>query len=116
MEQTLYVTNRKDWRRWLLEHHNKEKKIWLIYFKKHTGKPRIPYDDAVEEAICFGWIDTTVKRIDGLNSQHNNLVTIRHYRSSVMLHKNVIKALVNMVSGVTCSGVSVLAVGHWPGA
>ena len=38
--------------------------IWLIYYKKHTAKQRIPYDDAVEEAICFGWIDTTVRRID----------------------------------------------------
>lgn len=44
--------------------HDKKKEIWLIYFKKHTGRPRIPYDDAVEEAICYGWIDSTVKRID----------------------------------------------------
>lgn len=60
----LYVTNRKEWRSWLKKNYNKEKLIWLIYYKKHTGKPRIPYDDAVEEALCYGWIDSTVRRID----------------------------------------------------
>lgn len=60
----LYVKNRKDWRKWLKDNHNISKGIWLIYYKKHTRKPRIPYDEAVEEALCFGWIDSTVKRID----------------------------------------------------
>ena len=62
--ETLYFTNRKDWRKWLEINYDKKKEIWLIYYKKHTKKPRIPYDDAVEEALCFGWIDSTVKRID----------------------------------------------------
>lgn len=62
--ETLYVTNRIDWRDWLQSNHQSKKEIWLIYFKKHTGKPRIPYDDAVEEALCFGWIDSIVKRVD----------------------------------------------------
>jgi uncharacterized protein YdeI (YjbR/CyaY-like superfamily) len=48
----------------LKENHSIIREVWLIYYKKHTGKPRIPYDDAVEEALCFGWIDSTVKRID----------------------------------------------------
>jgi uncharacterized protein YdeI (YjbR/CyaY-like superfamily) len=60
----LYISNRKDWRKWLKENHKTTDCIWLIYYKKHTGKPRIPYDDAVEEALCFGWIDSIVKRID----------------------------------------------------
>ena len=64
MEKKLYVRNREEWRAWLQEHHRSEKAIWLIYYKKHTGKERIPYDDAVEEALCFGWIDSTVRRID----------------------------------------------------
>lgn len=63
-ENSLYVTNRKDWRAWLRKNHNKKKEIWLIYYKKHTNKPRIPYDDAVEEALCYGWVDSTAKRID----------------------------------------------------
>jgi uncharacterized protein YdeI (YjbR/CyaY-like superfamily) len=62
--ETLYVKNRKEWRSWLVKNHASKKEIWLIYFKKHSGKTRIPYDDAVEEAICFGWIDSTVKKMD----------------------------------------------------
>ena len=62
--ETLYVTDRQTWRAWLRKHHRTKKEIWLVYYKKHTDKPRIPYDDAVEEALCFGWIDSTVKRID----------------------------------------------------
>ena len=62
--ETLYVTNRVDWRDWLQSNHQSKKEIWLIYYKKHTGKPRIPYDDAVEEALCFGWIDSIIKRVD----------------------------------------------------
>ena len=61
---TLQIDNRNDWRVWLFQKHNSESDIWLIYYKKHTAKKSIPYNDAVEEAICFGWIDTTVKRID----------------------------------------------------
>ena len=60
----LHVTNRKEWRSWLKKHYKSEKEIWLVYCKKHTGKPRIPYNEAVEEALCFGWIDSTVKSID----------------------------------------------------
>ena len=60
----LYITDRNEWREWLKKNYRNKQEIWLIYYKKHTGKPRIPYDDAVEEALCYGWIDTTVKRID----------------------------------------------------
>ena len=60
----VYVTDRKQWRAWLKTHHASEREVWLIYYKKHTGKPRIPYDNAVEEALCYGWIDSTVKRLD----------------------------------------------------
>ena len=62
--KTLYVTNRKAWRAWLAKHHARKKEIWLIYYKKHTEQPRIPYDDAVEEALCYGWVDSTLKRLD----------------------------------------------------
>lgn len=61
---TLYVTNRKDWRNWLKKHYKTEKEIWLVYYKKASGKPRIEYNDAVEEALCFGWIDSIVKTLD----------------------------------------------------
>jgi len=62
--KTLYIINRKDWRSWLKKHYKTEKEIWLIYPKKATGKPRIEYNDAVEEALCFGWIDSINKRLD----------------------------------------------------
>jgi uncharacterized protein YdeI (YjbR/CyaY-like superfamily) len=62
--QTLYVTDRGKWRSWLEENYDSQDEIWLIYYKKHSGRPRIPYDDAVEEAICFGWIDSIIQKID----------------------------------------------------
>jgi len=64
ISESLYIINRTNWRVWLKKNHNKKNEIWLIFYKKHTGKPRLPYEDAVEEALCFGWIDSTVKRID----------------------------------------------------
>jgi len=62
--KTLYVINRNDWQSWLAKNHDKEKEIWLIYYRKSSGKPRIPYNDAVEEALCYGWIDSIFKGID----------------------------------------------------
>ncbi|WP_340820752.1 YdeI/OmpD-associated family protein [Methanolobus sp. WCC4] len=62
--EQLYVSDRDEWRKWLDEHHDKKSEIWLVYYKKHTSKPTIPYDDAVEEAICFGWIDSVVRKLD----------------------------------------------------
>lgn len=62
--RTLDVVTRREWRSWLQEHHASVREIWLVFHKRHTGKPCISYDDAVEEALCFGWIDSLVKRID----------------------------------------------------
>ena len=61
---TLYLKSRSEWRDWLSQNGAAEKEIWLIYYKKHSGKPRVAYEDAVEEALCFGWIDGTIKRLD----------------------------------------------------
>ena len=62
--KTLDMLDRKRWHSWLAKHHRNEKEIWLVYYRKQAGKPRIPYNDAVEEALCYGWIDSTVKKID----------------------------------------------------
>ena len=62
--ETLYLADRKKWRAWLEKNFNTAKEIWLEFPKKSSGKPRIPYNDAVEEAICFGWIDSTIKTLD----------------------------------------------------
>lgn len=61
---TLYVTTRRAWRAWLAKHHRTAPDVWLVYYRKESGKPRISYDDAVLEALCYGWIDSTVKKID----------------------------------------------------
>jgi len=63
-ENTLYVPDREAWRKWLEKNSATEKEIWLIYYKKHTKKPSILYNDAVEEALCWGWIDSLVRRVD----------------------------------------------------
>ena len=62
--QTLYITDRKEWHSWLKKNYKIKKEIWLVYPKKATGKPRIEYNDAVEEALCFGWIDNIIKKLD----------------------------------------------------
>ena len=59
---TLDVATAKDWRAWLRKHHASEPEIWLVYHSKDSGRPSIPYSDAVDEALCFGWIDSTVKK------------------------------------------------------
>lgn len=62
--ETLYVINREDFRKWLNENHQTKKEIWLIRYKKAAKKPTIDYVEAVEEAICFGWIDSLEKSMD----------------------------------------------------
>jgi uncharacterized protein YdeI (YjbR/CyaY-like superfamily) len=62
--ETLLVTTRQQWREWLEQHHQDHKEIWLIYYKKTSGKTGISYDESVEEALCFGWIDGAIKGID----------------------------------------------------
>ena len=62
--KTFYAANREKWRTWLQRNHKTETEVWLIYYKKASGRPRVSYDDAVEEALCFGWVDSLVKRID----------------------------------------------------
>lgn len=56
--------NRNEWRKWLRDNHSTESEIWLVYYKAHIQKEAIRYEEAVEEALCFGWIDSQVRRID----------------------------------------------------
>jgi uncharacterized protein YdeI (YjbR/CyaY-like superfamily) len=66
--KTLHVQDRKEWRAWLKDNFQKEKEIWLVYPHKASGKQRISYNDAVEEALCFGWIDSIAKSFDAHSS------------------------------------------------
>lgn len=62
--ETFYPKTKDKWREWLLKNHNLKKEIWVIKFKKRTGKPTISYQDSVDGALCFGWIDGIEKSID----------------------------------------------------
>jgi uncharacterized protein YdeI (YjbR/CyaY-like superfamily) len=77
--KSFQAKNRKEWRGWLKKSHTTEKEIWLIYYKKHTGKQTISYRESVEEALCFGWIDGIKKRID--DERYTHKFTIRKVKS-----------------------------------
>jgi uncharacterized protein YdeI (YjbR/CyaY-like superfamily) len=62
--KTLLIRTLAQWRDWLTKHHSSETEIWLIFHKRHTGVPSIDYKDARDEALCFGWVDSLVKRLD----------------------------------------------------
>lgn len=78
--KTLYVNDRKKWRAWLRKNHKTAKEIWLVYYKTGSGKARIAYNDAVEEALCFGWIDSTVRTLD--ESRYVQLMAPRKPKST----------------------------------
>lgn len=61
---TIGARTRKQWRRWLAKHHASSPGIWLVRHKQHTGLESMPYEELVREALCFGWIDSLVKRLD----------------------------------------------------
>jgi uncharacterized protein YdeI (YjbR/CyaY-like superfamily) len=61
---TLQVTSRRQWRAWLTKHHTSSPGVWLVFYKAHTGVKSILYEDTVREALCFGWIDSLITRLD----------------------------------------------------
>lgn len=61
---TLEVRDRRQWRTWLHKHHASSPGIWLVFHKDRTGVKSIPYEDSVREALCYGWIDSLIKRLD----------------------------------------------------
>jgi len=78
--QTLHVCSRKEWRRWLSKHYKSKDGIWLVFHRKSSREPTIDYDEAIEEAICFGWIDVQIRRID--DHKHMRRFTPRRHRSN----------------------------------
>lgn len=62
--KTIEVKDRKEWRAWLAENHDREYEIWVIYYKKATGIPSIEYGDSLDEALCYGWVDSLIRRVD----------------------------------------------------
>ena len=61
--------SRAEWRQWLAEHHASQPGVWLVYFKKTIGQPSVTYAEAVEEALCFGWIDSLPRKLDAERTQ-----------------------------------------------
>ena len=62
--KTLDVRSRARWRAWLEANHGSASEVWLVFHKPHTGKTSIDYEDSVEEALCFGWVDSLIRRLD----------------------------------------------------
>jgi uncharacterized protein YdeI (YjbR/CyaY-like superfamily) len=64
LRNSIHPKSRAEWRAWLEQNHAQPEGVWLISYKKATGRPRVEYDDAVEEALCFGWIDSKPNKLD----------------------------------------------------
>jgi uncharacterized protein YdeI (YjbR/CyaY-like superfamily) len=77
--EQVHAETRAEWRRWLAENHAGAPGVWLVSWKKATGRPAVGYDAAVEEALCFGWIDSMERRID--DERFRLLFTPRRPRS-----------------------------------
>jgi len=85
MSDPVLFKDRAEWRRWLGKNHDKESEVWVVYYKagvkkKDPSKKSVEYNDAVEEALCFGWIDSMVRRID--DEKHMQRFTPRHKKSN----------------------------------
>ena len=85
---SIHPRSRAEWRRWLEENHIRPDGVWLISYKKAPGKPRLDYDEAVEEALCFGWIDsakkpeTRAKRIEETVAKAEQNIRANQWRQS----------------------------------
>jgi uncharacterized protein YdeI (YjbR/CyaY-like superfamily) len=75
----LYFKTSAEWREWLKTNHMTSAGVWLIFYKKETGKPSLDYDGAVDEALCFGWIDSIIRKID--DEQYARKFTLRNDNS-----------------------------------
>jgi uncharacterized protein YdeI (YjbR/CyaY-like superfamily) len=60
----VHAETREHWRQWLADNHRRPTGVWLVSWKQHTGRPRVTYDESVEEALCFGWVDSKGRKLD----------------------------------------------------
>ncbi len=91
--ETFCPSNRQEWRQWLLENHQSKQSVWLIYYKKKTNIPSITWSEVVDEALCFGWIDSTAKPID--EEKYMQFITRRKPRSVwSKINKDKVKRLI----------------------
>jgi uncharacterized protein YdeI (YjbR/CyaY-like superfamily) len=108
---TFYTSERKKWRAWLAENFEKEKEVWFVFPKKESGEEGLSYNDAVEEALCFGWIDSTVKKLDSIHRVQRfsprrkgsgysraNIERLIWLESQGMIHPKVRTAILEVIS------------------
>jgi uncharacterized protein YdeI (YjbR/CyaY-like superfamily) len=67
-DNSTHPNTRAEWRRWLKQHHSRAEGVWLVFWKKASGKVQMDYDQAVEEALCFGWIDSKPRSLDEMRT------------------------------------------------
>jgi uncharacterized protein YdeI (YjbR/CyaY-like superfamily) len=112
-DKTLNIKTRTEWRNWLQQNFNIESEVWLVYAKKSTGKQRIQYNDAVEEALCFGWIDSTNKTLDKNHTiqrftprqaksgySQPNIERLKWLAEKNLIHKSFLKTVQEIISEV----------------
>jgi len=75
----LYLTTRPQWRKWLSRNHDKVDGVWLVFYRKESGTPSMQYADVVEEALCFGWVDSLIKNLD--DQRYARKLTPRNVKS-----------------------------------
>ncbi len=105
--RTYYARGRAEWRRWLERNHATAAEIWLVYPKKRSGEPRIAYNDAVDEALCFGWIDSTTKPID--DDRYAQRFTPRRRRSKLSPMNR--ERMLRLIAAARMTDAGLLAVG-----
>lgn len=109
-ENTRYFKTREEWRKWLKKNFDKEKEIWFVFPNKSTGKQSVLYNDAVEEALCFGWIDSIIRSLDPehkiqrftprrLNSSYSqpNKERLRWLFERKLIHPDIEKQIMNII-------------------
>ncbi len=100
----IHFLERSKWRTWLKKHHDSENEVWLLFYKKQSGILQLSYDDAVEEALCFGWIDSIIKRIDNETYKRKftpRTNTMKWSGSNIQRVKKLIK-----IGGMTEAGLA----------
>jgi uncharacterized protein YdeI (YjbR/CyaY-like superfamily) len=110
-EKTLKIKTRAEWRNWLQLNFSTEREVWLIYPKKSSGEKRIHYNDAVEEALCFGWIDSINKTLDkdhnmqrftprqaGSTYSQANKERLKYLAENNLLHPTLLKTVQEIIS------------------
>jgi uncharacterized protein YdeI (YjbR/CyaY-like superfamily) len=113
--EKVYAKDRVTFRKWLEQNHTSASGIWLVYYKKNSGKPSISYQEAVKEALCFGWIDSKVNSLD--DERYMQVFTPRKAKSVwSALNKRYIAELLEQ-NLITSSGLKTIEIakqnGQW---